>query len=245
MSRASCDADPCGCGPPRPLPRARPTCTHPTAYRAQLDLRGIFTERTLAALRLLLRTSSPPVELVRSLPSLERLAVGFHTFSGVGAREGAEYLAAQCVHAPRLRCIGCTYAASSLVSLDVYCRICRSQLYRALDAYVVHAPQQRHISYELHTDVPPLPGAVAALSGDPSRLHCARNCQGDRWLVDGGSGFVRHVLGRRYAIACGSGHGNLGLSIAVRAGAELPPSHPLAQQVLGGEAAEVFPETVL
>ena len=34
-------------------------------------------------------------------------------------------------------------------------------------------------------------------------LWCARSCQGQLWLVDHGSGHVRRVLGRKYAIACG------------------------------------------
>ena len=189
-----------------------------------LDLRGILDERTLAGLRLLDRKQGPQTganvhaaySLPVSLPALETLSVGFHLHSMLGAREGVQLLTAQAALAPRLRHVGCCvaavagepasavgFAATGMGPVDIVCRCCGGTLYEGLDAYVVHPPQQQHISYEIHTDEPPLVAAVKADGDDDSRLWCARSCQGQPWLVDHGSGFVRRVLGRKYAIACG------------------------------------------
>jgi hypothetical protein len=191
-----------------------------------LDLRGILDERTLAGLRVLdraqggaapsqgfvgmtIRRRSAPsaTSLPVSLPALEALSVGFHLHSVLGAREGVQFLTAQAALAPRLRHIGCRVAAEAawggMGPVDIVCRCCGGTLYERLDAYVVHPPQQQHISYEIHTDEPPLAAAVQADGADDSRLWCARSCQGQLWLVDHGSGHVRRVLGRKYAIACG------------------------------------------
>ena len=174
-----------------------------------LDLRGILDERTLAGLRLLDRKQGgqAATALPVSLPALETLSVGFHLHSMLGAREGVQLLTAQVALAPRLRHVGCRVAAEAawggMGPVDIVCRCCGGTLYQGLDAYVVHPPQQQHISYEIHTDEPPLAAAVRADGDDDSRLWCARSCQGQPWLVDHGSGFVRRVLGRRYAIACG------------------------------------------
>ena len=174
-----------------------------------LDLRGILDERTLAGLRLLDRKQGghAATALPVSLPALETLSVGFHLHSMLGAREGVQLLTAQAALAPRLRHVGCRVAAEAawggMGPVDIVCRCCGGTLYERLDAYVVHPPQQQHISYEIHTDEPPLAAAVRAEGDDDSRLWCARSCQGQLWLVDHGSGFVRRVLGRKYAIACG------------------------------------------
>lgn len=54
---------------------------------------------------------------------------------------------------------------------------------------------------ELHTNVPPR--SMHLVDGDPTRRQCTRQCHGQLWLVDGGSGFVNHVAGKAWAIACG------------------------------------------
>jgi hypothetical protein len=54
---------------------------------------------------------------------------------------------------------------------------------------------------ELHTNVPPR--SMHLVDGDPTRRQCTRQCHGQLWLVDGGSGFVHHVAGKAWAIACG------------------------------------------
>ena len=62
------------------------------------------------------------------------------------------------------------------------------------------------------------------VDGDPTRRQCTRQCHGPSGLhlVDGGSGYVNHVAGKAWAIACGpaSSHGLRafpGLCIAVPA----------------------------
>ena len=139
----------------------------------------------------------------RALPALEVLSVGFHTFTALGHREGREYLLQQLALAPRVQRVGCLIDSSLCVPLDIKCRLCGSTLYRRLSSYIVHPPQQPHITYELHTDVPPLAAATHAVDNDPTRLQCARRCHNQLWLVDGGSGHVVHVCERKFAIACG------------------------------------------
>jgi hypothetical protein len=66
--------------------------------------------------------------------------------------------------------------------------------------------------------VPPLSEFTQLLEGDPTRIQCARDCQTGLWIVDGGSPFVRHVLSRPYAIACGPARGGRPpLAVATRA----------------------------
>jgi hypothetical protein len=66
---------------------------------SRLDLRGVLTERTLAGMALLRRRKEDhrgAAGLACRLPSLERLSVGFHVFTGPAvAREGLAFLAAQ------------------------------------------------------------------------------------------------------------------------------------------------------
>ena len=119
-------------------------------------------------------------------------------------------------------------------------------LYERLDAYVVHPPQQQHISYEIHTDEPPLAAAVAADGTDDSRLWCARSCQGQLWLVDHGSGFVRHVLGRKYAIACGPQRGGRpALAMAIPARLRLARPPPAEGTAESGAGARTPPDAEL
>jgi hypothetical protein len=198
-----------------------------------MDLRGVLTLRTLAGLRMLRmrrdlddKGSQPPPRpleqtIALPLPHLERLAVGFHLFHLVGAREGTAYLNAQLAVAPKLCSVGCGIAADFLRAIDVRCGVCRRVLYAKLRAYVVHPPQQRHITYELHTDQQPIRTAVKELDGDPTRLQCIHGCHDDAglWLVDGGSGHVAHLLGKPFAIACGPPkNGRPPLAIATWAG---------------------------
>ena len=180
-----------------------------------LDLSGVATERTLAGMRMLAApraTDSEDGPLARAarmaiaLPSLEQLSVGFHLWTALGAREGAAYLGAQCSTActPRLKRLGCNFSADALpAAIDIHCGVCGGRLFDGVSSYVVHPPQQTHISYELHTDEPPTPSSVVAMDGDPTRLQCARGCHPTLWLVDMGSGWVTRLLGRRYAVACG------------------------------------------
>ena len=218
-----------------------------------LDLRGILDERTLAGLRLLDRTQGghAATSLPVSLPALETLSVGFQLHSVLGAREGVQFLTAQAALAPKLRHVGCRVAAEAawggMGPVDVVCRCCGGALYERLDAYVVHPPQQQHISYEIHTDEPPLAAAVKADGADDSRLWCARSCQGQLWLVDHGSGFVRRVLGRKYAIACGPPVGDrpaLAMAILARP----PPAEGSEGSAESGGAPdpdlEVFPPSL-
>ena len=216
----------------------------------ELDLRGIFNERTLAGVRLLARGGNSgvnsAVDMARTLPALEVLAIGFNAHTPLGRREGSQYLAAQASRSPRLRCIGCSVEAASLKPIDVYCRECGGLIYADLHCYIAHAPQQKQIAYEIHTDTAPIAAAVEQIGGDPTRLFCARHCQGNLWLVDGGSPYVKHVLGRRFSVACGpashrdaSGpfaagpfaagtHTAFGLAIAVPAGSgRAPGSSPM------------------
>ena len=147
-------------------------------------------------------TAEPPHPLALQLPLLERLAVGFHSWSAFGIRDGAHYLKSQCAAAPRLRTIGCLTPASDLVPIDVHCGVCGTCIYSHLTEYVVHPPQQPHISYELYTDAAPLAASVRGYDGwDQQRLTCVNQCQGALWLVDGDSGYVHHVLDKKYAIA--------------------------------------------
>lgn len=114
-----------------------------------LDIRGVLTERTFAGVRLLqLRDPGGSIQLVRTLPSLERLAVGFHTFTAIGIREGQSYLSEQMsrARAPRLQSVGCMFGVDRLVPIDIHCRLCQTQLYCRLTRYLVHPPQQPHIS---------------------------------------------------------------------------------------------------
>jgi len=77
----------------------------------------------------------------------------------------------------------------------------------------VHPPQQPHITYEIHTDELPVHRALRAMprdvivpgaSGiDDTCLQCVNDCQPGLWIVDGGSPYVRHVMRRKYSIACG------------------------------------------
>ena len=215
-----------------------------------LDLRGILDERTLAGLRLLDRTQGghAATSLAVSLPALETLSVGFPLHSVLGAREGEQFLTAQAALAPRLRHVGCRVSAEaasgsatgSMGPLDVVCRCCGGALYERLDAYVVCPPQQGHITYEIHTDEPPLAAAVRADGADGSRLWCARSCQGHLWLVDHGSAFVRRVLGRKYAIACGPPVAHTpGLAMAI------PARPPPAEGSDGAQAAGAPPDADL
>lgn len=209
-----------------------------------LDLRGILDERTLAGLRLLDRTQGghAATSLAVSLPALETLSVGFPLHSVLGAREGEQFLTAQAALAPRLRHVGCRVSAeaawgASMGPLDVVCRCCGGALYERLDAYVVCPAQQAHITYEIHTDEPPLAAAVRADGADDSRLWCARSCQGHLWLVDHGSAFVRRVLGRKYAIACGPPVAHTpALAMAI------PARPPPAEGSDGAEAAGAPPD---
>ena len=173
-----------------------------------LDLRGLFTERTLAGARLLQRRDRQgrgALELARHLPVLKSLAVGFELLTALGHRDGSNFLASQAVKAPNLSLISCSrsfqasqvdgrqnpplsIAATDLVAVDIACRLCHSVLYEGLISYLLHPPQQGHISYELHTDVPPIEEAVSAVGGDETRLQCRRGCHGALWLIDGGSG---------------------------------------------------------
>lgn len=194
----------------------------------QVDLTGVLNARTLAGMRLLTRderSGATPSGLARTLPALERLSVGFSTFSHLGRSMGIDYLMAQAACAPRLRYIGCCFNVDLLQPIDIYCRVCAGALYRNLDNYVVHPPQQGHISYEIYTDEPPIAAAVANLSGHPTRHHCARNCQGRLWLIDSGCGPMPiHVMGRRYGIACGpkTDEAMPGLAIALPSGSKPP-----------------------
>ena len=189
-----------------------------------LDLSGVATEQTLIGLCTLAAGRNRPATdydtpLARAarmairLPALEQLSVGFHLFTALGAREGAAYLAAQCdeTNAPRLMRLGCNFATDALpAAIDILCGVCYTQLFRNVCRYVVHPPQQPHISYELHTDAPPISSSVTPMDGDPTRLQCARGCHPTLWLVDGGSGHVTRLLGKRYAVACGPPVGTAG-----------------------------------
>ena len=85
----------------------------------------------------------------------------------------------------------------------MHCGVCRRRLYAGLERYILHTPQQQHIAYELHTDEEPIAQATHPMEEDSTRIQCAGRCQTPLWLVDGGSGFIHHVLNRRYAVACG------------------------------------------
>jgi hypothetical protein len=79
---------------------------------------------------------------------------------------------------------------------------------------------------ELHTNVPPR--SMHLVDGDPTRRQCTRQCHGQLWLVDGGSGFVNHVAGKAWAIACGPASSRgfqvfPGLCIAVPAAPDAAP----------------------
>lgn len=85
-----------------------------------------------------------------------------------------------------------------------------------------------HLSFadELHTNVPPR--SMHLVDGDPTRRQCTRQCHGQLWLVDGGSGFVHHVAGKAWAIACGPASSRgvqafPGLCIAVPAAPDAAP----------------------
>ena len=84
-----------------------------------------------------------------------------------------------------------------------------------------------HLSFadELHTNVPPR--SMHLVDGDPTRRQCTRQCHGQLWLVDGGSGFVHHVAGKAWAIACGPASRGVqafpGLCIAVPAAPDAAP----------------------
>ena len=128
-----------------------------------LDLRGIFTERSLAGVRLLAAAHAradkvgEALTLVRSMPALERLSIGFHCYTALGHREGEEYLRAQAALSPRLRNIGCLVPTSRLCPIDVRCRQCGTVLYRRLRDYLVHAPQQVHSATAGHAGCATLP----------------------------------------------------------------------------------------
>jgi len=79
---------------------------------------------------------------------------------------------------------------------------------------------------ELHTNVPPR--SMHLVDGDPTRRQCTRQCHSQLWLVDGGSGFVHHVAGKAWAIACGPASSRgvqafPGLCIAVPAAPDAAP----------------------
>ena len=82
------------------------------------------------------------------------LAVGeTHLYTAIGVREGSDYLLAQERASPRLARIGCNIGCNALPpAIDVHCGLCGGWIYRRLTRYLVHPPQQPHISYELHTD---------------------------------------------------------------------------------------------
>ena len=187
------------------------------------------------------------LSFARALPALEVLSVGFHLFTAVGHHEGVDYLHEQQRLAPSLRRIGCLVDSTRCGPLDVHCRLCGTAFYKNLTEYIVHPPQQQHISYELHTNVAPIAAATHAVDGDDTRLQCARRCHERLWLVDAGSGYVTHLVDKRFAIACGpattrSGQQQYpGLAVAVPAapvGAESAADEPHA----GGEWQDAFPK---
>lgn len=191
-------------------------------HLTSLDISGVCTERTLAGLRMLARQSAggQAVDaLAPSLPALECLSVGFHTFTALGVREGAQFLIAAYERSPRLCRLGCALAAKSMpTAIDVACAVCGGCLWRALREYAVHPPQQPHITYELHTSQPPVACTVRAMDNDETRLQCVRDCQPGLWIIDVGSGHVQHVVERKYAVACGDARaGHPPLVFATRA----------------------------
>lgn len=203
-----------------------------------LDLRGVLTDRTLSGMRLLMRKerrtdaegggagSQGVARLARVLPELRALAVGFHTYTQLGQAEGTSYLRAQCAMAPRLGAVSCmlSLGVTDLGPLDVHCAVCRRRIFSNLTDYLVHPAQQPHITYELHTDSPPIGSAVSGLDDDETRLACVGRCQPSLWIVDGGSGHVHHVLNRKYGVACGGPrNGRTALALAIRARAEGDP----------------------
>ena len=178
---------------------------------SRLDLRGLLTVQTMCERAV----ASHPVMPI-PLPSLKALAVGFHLFprDPLGAECSLSFLLYQCRLSPQLQSIGCMVPAARLQAIDICCRECHEPLYQGLTSYLVHPPQQPHILYEIHTDQPPSPHLLPT-DGDPTRLQCQRRCHGQLWVVDARSGFVHHLLDRRYAVACGPpqmGHPGLAIS---------------------------------
>lgn len=143
----------------------------------------------------------------------------------LGLCAGRPFLETQCEQAPRLRAISCVpqIGASELDPIDVTCGVCGRCLFTNLADYVVHVPQQPHIAYEIHTNVEPNTQATHANEPDATRIECAGRCQPGLWLIDAGSGWVHHVLGRRFAVACGPPRGArmMQLCKARRAGTRL------------------------
>lgn len=118
-------------------------------------------------------------------------------------------------------------------AVDVTCGVCGVHLWRGLRQFAIAPPTQPHIDEEFYTSVPPLPEAVAPLTGagSPRSLNCVRNCHGAQasrhvacagcsdfhslrtapsnlYLVDAGTGHVP-MHGWRYAIAVGAGGAQL------------------------------------
>ncbi|KAL1496676.1 hypothetical protein AB1Y20_014270 [Prymnesium parvum] len=223
-------------------------CVAALPHLRSLGLEGILNQGTIEELVRRKHIVSY-AGAARRMPSLEDFSLRLNAFTTRRRDEVTAFLKAQAAQAPRLRRIGwCvprsqgphvhTVAASprqtpdltldlniscftleELRPLRIHCRVCGQTLYRDLCDYIAHPPQQRHISYEIHTDVPPIDDTVAPHSGHHDRLHCKSNCQGELWLVDAGtdaSFSPMHVLGRRFAIACGPARGTYpGLAAAI------------------------------
>jgi hypothetical protein len=65
-------------------------------------------------------------------------------------------------------------------AVDVTCGVCGVHLWRGLRQFAIAPPTQPHIDEEFYTSVPPIPKAVAPLTGagNPRSLNCVRNCHG-------------------------------------------------------------------
>lgn len=218
-----------------------------------LDLRGVCTERTLAGMRLLTKNGRlPRGSLAPTLPHLRAYAVGFHTHTALGVREGEAFLQAQRENAPKLQRIGCHVSCDALAeAIDLRCAVCGTVLFGGVTKYLIHPPQQPHISYEIHTDQPPIAehvrpmredgmGVAGVDALDETRLQCKQDCHPGLWVVDAGSHHVRHVLGHKYSIACGGPRGGYPpLAIATRAGTPMDATAPVkATAASGSDAAE-------
>jgi hypothetical protein len=94
-------------------------------------------------------------------------------------------------------------------ALKLTCGICGATVYSAVDSYVLLPPQQRHISVEVFTPLPPDEGATVpaaergSLPESNTRQVCRNRCHDDRglWLVDHESGHI--VAPLPYGAACG------------------------------------------
>ncbi|KAL1496675.1 hypothetical protein AB1Y20_014270 [Prymnesium parvum] len=193
-------------------------CVAALPHLRSLGLEGILNQGTIEELVRRKHIVSY-AGAARRMPSLEDFSLRLNAFTTRRRDEVTAFLKAQAAQAPRLRRIGCCFTLEELRPLRIHCRVCGQTLYRDLCDYIAHPPQQRHISYEIHTDVPPIDDTVAPHSGHHDRLHCKSNCQGELWLVDAGtdaSFSPMHVLGRRFAIACGPARGTYpGLAAAI------------------------------